>query len=91
MLTDLSKIPTDRVGLGSRVTVKDLKTKESEVFELVIPDAMDFEKGHISVSSPLGRALLDGKVKDTVSVQLPMGERRLRITSLETFHDQLTE
>ena len=88
---DLSKIPNDRVGLGSKVTVKDLKTKESEGFELVIPEAMDFEKGHISVSSPLGRALLDRKVKDTVKVQLPMGERRLRITSLQTFHDQLTK
>jgi transcription elongation factor GreA len=86
---DLSKVPRDRVGLGSRVTVRDLDTKETEVFELVIPDAMDLDAGHISVSSPLGSALLGKTLKDTVSVQLPMGQRRLRIEKLVTLHDQV--
>jgi transcription elongation factor GreA len=86
---DLSQIPKDRVGLGSRVTVKDLDTKETEVWELVIPDAMDIDAGHISVSSPLGRALLDRKVKEKVEARLPMGVRRLKIEKLETFHDQV--
>lgn len=84
---DLSQIPKDRVGLGSRVTVKDLDTKETEVWELVIPDAMDVDAGHISVSSPLGRAVLDRKAKEKVEVRLPMGVRRLKIEKLETFHD----
>jgi transcription elongation factor GreA len=88
---DLTKIPADRVGLGSRVTVRDLDTKEDEVIELVIPDAMDIDKGHVSVSSPLGRALLDKKPKDTVTVLLPMGKRRLRIVRLETLHDTVQE
>ncbi len=88
---DLSKIPNDRVGLGSRVTVKDMASKDEEVYELVIPDAMDFDKGHISVSSPLGQALLDHKAKDTVKVRLPMGERKLKILDVVTFHDQITE
>jgi transcription elongation factor GreA len=86
---DLSKIPRDRVGLGSRVTVKDLDTKSKEEWELVIPDAMDLDAGHISVSSPLGRALLDHKTKDTVTVRLPIGTRRLRIERLITFHEQV--
>jgi transcription elongation factor GreA len=86
---DLSKVPRDRVGLGSRVTVRDLDTKETEVFELVIPDAMDLDAGHISVSSPLGSALRGTTLKDTVSVQLPMGQRRLRIEKLVTLHDQV--
>jgi len=84
---DLSKIPKDRVGLGSRVTVKDLDTKETEVWELVIPDAMDIDAGHISVASPLGRAVLDRKAGDKVGVALPMGARRLKIEKLQTFHD----
>ncbi|MEE8135461.1 MAG: transcription elongation factor GreA [Gemmatimonadales bacterium] len=88
---DLSQIPVDRIGLGSRVTVKDLATKDEEVYELVIPDDMDFDKGHISVSSPLGQALLDHKAKDTVKVRLPMGERRLKVIDVVTFHAQVSE
>ena len=88
---DFTKIPADRVGLGSRVTVRDLDSKEDEIIELVIPDAMDVDKGHVSVSSPLGRALLDKKPKDTVTVVLPMGKRRLRIVRLETLHDSVQQ
>ena len=84
---DLSKVPADRVGLGSRVTVVDMDTKEEEVFEVVIPDAVDVEEGHISVSSPLGQALLDKKVKSVTKVHLPFGTRRLKIKKLVTMHD----
>jgi transcription elongation factor GreA len=77
----------DRVGLGSRVTVRDVDTKEEEVFEVVIPDAVDVGDGQISVSSPLGRALLDKKTKEVVTVKLPFATRRLRITNLTTLHD----
>jgi transcription elongation factor GreA len=55
----------------------------------VIPEAMDIDKGHVSVSSPLGRALLDKKPKERVTVVLPMGKRRLRIVKLETLHDSV--
>lgn len=88
---DLSKVPKNRIGLGSRVTVMDLDTKEQEVYELVIPDAMDLEAGHISVASPLGRALLDKKKKDKVTVQLPFGTRKLRIEEVVTLHEATGE
>ena len=88
---DLSKVPADRVGLGSRVTVQDMATKDHEVYEVVIPDAMNVDVGHISVSSPLGSALLDKKVNDVANVRLPFGERKLKITELVTLHDQVSE
>ncbi len=88
---DLSKIPEDRVGLGSRVVVVDQATKERETYDLVIPDAMDFEGGQISVASPLGRGLLDKKKGDLATVQLPGGTRKLKIVDLKTFHEQITE
>lgn len=86
---DLSKIPADRIGLGSRVTVQDVDTKEREDWELVIPDAMDVDAGQVSVSSPLGRALIDRKKGQTTTVQLPTGKRQLKILHVRTFHDQL--
>lgn len=85
---DLSKVPHGKVGLGSRVTVKDLATGEAEDWEIVIPDAMDFDRGHISVSSPLGRGLVDRGVGETAVIQLPAGVRKLKIVSLTTLHDQ---
>jgi transcription elongation factor GreA len=88
---DLSRVPNDRVGLGSRVVVQDLATKERETYELVIPEAMDMDAGHISVSSPLGRGLLDGKPGQTVTVRLPAGMRKLKIVELATLHDQVEE
>jgi transcription elongation factor GreA len=86
---DLSKIPEGRVGLGSRVVVLDVTTRIEETYELVIPEAMDFEGGQISVASPLGRAMLDRKPGETVSVQLPAGARKLKIVKLTTFHEHL--
>ncbi|MGD8726243.1 MAG: GreA/GreB family elongation factor [Gemmatimonadales bacterium] len=88
---DLSKVPADRVGLGSVVTVKDMDTKEEEVYELVIPDAVELEDGHVSVSSPLGSAFLDRKPKEVVEVNLPFGARRLKIVKLVTLHDVVKE
>jgi transcription elongation factor GreA len=87
---DLTKVPQGRVGLGSRVTVKDLTTGETEALELVIPEAMDFDLGHISVSSPLGRGLVDRGVGDVAVIQLPSGVRELEILDLRTLHDQIT-
>ena len=86
---DLTKIPSDRVGLGSKVSVQDMDTKKKENWELVIPDAMDVDAGQISVSSPLGRALLDKKKRQTTTVKLPGGKRKLKVLSVKTFHDQL--
>jgi len=86
---DLSKIPTDRVGLGSRVVVEVVGTKERETYELVIPDAMDFDGNQISVASPLGRGLLNKKVGETAVVALPAGPRKLKVVELATFHQQL--
>lgn len=88
---DLTKIPADRIGLGSKVTVQDLHSKTKERFELVIPDAMEVDEGQISVASPLGRALLDRKTGETTVVQLPAGTRKLKILSVTTFHDQIVK
>jgi len=86
---DLSKIPLDSVGLGSKVVVQDLATKKQEHYELVVPDSMNFDDpSQISIASPLGRAMVERKAGDTVVVQLPGGVRKLKILELVTFHQQ---
>jgi transcription elongation factor GreA len=84
---DPAKIPVDGVGLGSKVVVEDLGTKQTEHYELVVPDSMNFDDPtHISIASPLGRAMVEKKVGDTVMVQLPAGVRKLKIKQLVTIH-----
>jgi transcription elongation factor GreA len=87
-MVDLTKIPSDRVGLGSTVVVQDLATKEKQTYELVIADIMDLDGTQISMGSPLGIGLVDCKIGDTTEVFLPAGERRLKVLKLKTFHDQ---
>lgn len=84
----MDNIPADRVGFGSLVTVLDLDTDEELRYELVIADESNPSEGKISVSSPIGRALLDHRVGDAVTVKTPKGERELELTELVTIHDR---
>ncbi len=86
---DLSRIPTDSAGLGSKVVVQDQGSKEKENYEIVVPDSMDLDDPtQISIASPLGRAMVEKKVGDTILVQLPGRVRKLKILELITFHQQ---
>ena len=83
-------IPRDRVGFGSRVTVEDLETKKKEVYALTLGEFIegdDSEEMPVSMASPLGKALLGGKVGQKVDISLPMGKRKLKIVDLDTVHD----
>ncbi len=87
-LTQLAgtEAPTDRVGLGSKVTVEDITSGEREEYTLVLAEMMDIDAGHISLASPLGRALKDQHVGDEVELQLPTMRRKLRVVELLTVH-----
>ena len=86
-MVDLSKIPRDRVGLGSTVRVLDLGKEEEITYRLVTSEEADASKGAISPSSPIGRGLLGKQVGDEVRIQIPDGVRTMEIISLTTIHD----
>lgn len=86
-MVDLSKIPRDRVGLGSHVVVLDLKKDEEFTYNLVLSEEADVANGKISTSSPIGRGLLGKQVGDTVKIQVPDGMKELEILGLTTIHD----
>jgi transcription elongation factor GreA len=86
-MVDLSKIPRDRVGLGSHVVVLDLSRDEEQSYDLVTSEEADAGRGKISTSSPIGRGLLGKRVGDTVKIQIPDGMREMEILSLTTIHD----
>ena len=88
---DLSQIPTDKVGLGSRVVVEDQQTKTHETYSLVFGDSVEFEEGHVSMGSPIGRALVGKGIGDDIVLKLPALTRRMRIVELTTIHQGVTE
>jgi len=86
---DMSQIPPDKVGLGSRVVVRDEKTREKEVYHMVFGDAVEFEEGHVTMSSPIGRALLGKAIGDEIVLRLPTMTRKLKLVELLTIHDDV--
>ncbi len=86
-MIDLSRIPRDRVGLGSTVVVLDVARGEEITYKLVTSEEADASAGRISTASPIGRSLLGKAVGDTVRVQSPNGVRELEILELTTIHD----
>jgi transcription elongation factor GreA len=85
---DMSQIPTDKVGLGSKVVVQDEKTGTKETYNLVFGDALEFDESQVTMASPIGRALL-GKAKgETAFLRLPTMVRQLKVVDHRTIHDQ---
>jgi transcription elongation factor GreA len=86
---DMSQIPPDKVGLGSRVVVEDEKTREREEYHLVFGDAVEFQEGHVTMSSPIGRTLLGKAVGESFVLRLPAATRKLKLIELQTIHDDV--
>lgn len=88
---DLTQIPHDSVGLGSKVVVKDEKSGLEETYDLVFGDALEFEEGQVTMSSPIGRSLLGKKVGEVALLKLPTTMRRLKVKDIQTIHDQAAD
>ena len=88
-MVDMTRIPHDRVGLGSSVVVLDLIKDEQFTFKLVTSEEADVAKGQISTTSPIGRGLLGKKVGDDIKITIPGGVRELEILKLTTIHDHV--
>ena len=88
---DPTQIPGDRVGLGSKVVVEDQRTKTKETYHLVFGDALEFEEGHVTMASPIGKALQGKSVGENALLKLPSRLRRLTIVELHTIHDRSGE
>jgi len=86
-MVDFTKIPHNRVGLGSRVALLDLQKDERITYNLVTSEEADAANGRISTTSPIGRGLLGKEVGDVVKVQIPGGMREFEILELTTIHE----
>lgn len=86
---DVKSMPVDRVGFGSKVTVRDLDADEEMTFTLVAGDLMDLDGGQVSIASPIGTGLRGAREGEEVEIALPVGARRYRVVELVTLPRQL--
>ena len=84
----LARIPRDRISYGSRVTLEDVDTGDRVKYHLVFPEEIDAGAGMISISAPIGQALMNKSPGDEVVVQTPSGRKTYDVVDLETLHDR---
>jgi transcription elongation factor GreA len=84
----IASIPKGVVAYGSRVKVADVDSGDETEYRIVFPEEVDAARGEISLSSPIGRAMMNKAEGDEVEVQTPSGKRTYQILSLVTWHEQ---
>ena len=77
-----SNLPPDKVRFNARVRVINLNTGQQREFKMVGPLESDATAGHLSLTSPLGKALLGRAVGDRVQVQTPRGLRSYQVMAI---------
>ena len=87
-MLNLTNIPKDRAGYGSKIIVLDMQKDIKIEYKLVSSEEADVEKGMISTTSPIGRALLNKKVGDEIQVSTPAGQKEFEVVQLVTIHDE---
>ena len=89
-MIDLTKIPRGVVGFGSVVLVYDINQDKKVEYFLVASEDADAPNGRVSITSPIGLALMSKVEDNTAEFRTPDGAREMEILKLTTIHDQKT-
>ena len=81
-IIDSRKISNDRAVFASYVVLENIDTGEDVTYQLVGPDEANIEKGRISVSSPLGKAIIGKKPGEEIILQAPGGKRLYELVEI---------
>lgn len=82
-IIDEAHISTKTVGIGTRVTLKDVSRKGQVTYEVVSQAEVDLEANKISVTSPLGRVLVGRKKGEVVELETPAGRIKYSIVGIQ--------
>ncbi len=81
-ILDHEKMVSDEVLIGAKVSLKDLDTAEELEYTLVSEEEADYSLGKISISSPVGKGLLNHKVNEDVEIKIPAGILKYKIVKI---------
>ncbi len=81
-ILDNESISSDKAYIGAKLKLADIDSKEEMDYMLVTEDEADYEKGKISISSPVGKALLGCKKGDIANIRAPAGVLRYKILDI---------
>jgi transcription elongation factor GreA len=81
-IIETDKLPRDRAVFGCKVVLENIETGEDVSYQLVGPDESDIENGRISVTSPLGKAIIGRKPGDELSLNVPGGRRTYELVEI---------
>jgi transcription elongation factor GreA len=81
-IIDPDTMPKDRAVFSSQVVLENIDTGENVEYQLVGPDESNIEQGLISVSSPLGKAMIGKKPGDEIVLQTPGGKRSYELVEI---------
>lgn len=79
---DVKDIDTSKVSILSKVTVTNLASKKTVVYQIVSENEADLKLGKISVTSPIGKGLLGKAIGDIAEVSAPSGTFKFQIESI---------
>jgi len=80
---DPKKIQSEKIVFGATVTLFDVDNENEVVYQLVGEDEADIKLGKISVTSPVGKALIGHKLDDEVRIRVPSGLKVYEVTEIE--------
>ncbi|KAA3606196.1 MAG: transcription elongation factor GreA [Calditrichaeota bacterium] len=81
-ILDTKDIDPNIVSVLSTVKVKNLKVNKEKIYTLVSPAEVDIDNNKISIKSPIGKALLNKKLGETVEAQVPAGILKFEILEI---------
>ena len=88
---DVASIPKDRAGLGSEVTVENMESGEEITYTLVIPELADGNRSFVSMAAPVGKALMNRRVGDAVTISIPRGTLEYEVRRIVTLFGDVLE
>jgi transcription elongation factor GreA len=85
---DISRLPEGKIAYGSKVKLLDLDSGKEAEYKLVLPEELADNPGLLSISSPIGNALVGLEEGEEVRIKIPSGTKSFEVLEVVTIHQQ---
>jgi transcription elongation factor GreA len=82
-IIDISQQSGSSIKFGAKVKLIDEETDEEVVYQIVGPEEAEIQRGLLSISAPLGRALIGREAGDSIEVSTPRGTRYFEVVEVD--------